>query len=546
MTASDSGGVGAKSGFLYQDYAAALYLLKMLRDKRLKAVRFEVTDDIDLVYDEYIEYVQVKTTDKDSKWTITEFYETTPLKKGSKRGAPKPQDSILHKSLGGDDIPTIPARFRILTPRAVNAGLIYLTILPHKRADKEGREKLISSLSKKLGTFTSPNGNDAEYWVDNAIWEIIPSLHEIQLEAESAINKASIDEGIYLNPESDVSSILNDILCTVTKKSAISRKINTAVDKSYLREDFLEWFHNEINDINNKSHLHKKIYRTEDLSPILLELVKLNDLQETKKLGNGYYQGYQRGKYRYSYIAEKFKVWLPEILLRPNELADINGLNLDAKFVSLASRIEKNCENIGSLAGQLLLHSIIRHQTKSQPIPAILYIDGTSDLKFFENVHIIRHLHKPDELWMGFSCLVPDTDITNSIKKICDDLDLLLSEGFDKSREKILEVKQDNYIIKHDINELLDSSIPFSEVSDRFRFLIFLGYNSDHLSEDEEQDYKNNITLESKKHFSALFSSIVKFDPYFDQLNISIYLYPSPCINTMLSRIKDELLVNIR
>ncbi|WP_414911108.1 Hachiman antiphage defense system protein HamA [Pseudomonas sp. IT-P44] len=121
-----------------------------------------------------------------------------------------------------------------------------------------------------------------------------------------------------------------------------------------------------------------------------------------------------------------------------------------------------------------------------------------------------------------------------------------MSEGFDKSREKILEVKQDNYIIKHDINKLLDSSIPFSEISDRFRFLIFLGYNSDHLTEDEEQDYKNNITLESKKHFSTLLSSIVKFDPYFDQLNISIYLYPSPCINTMLSRIKDELLVNIR
>jgi len=46
---SDSGGVGAKKGFLYQDYAAALYVISMLRDKNIKAVRFEVTDDIDIV-----------------------------------------------------------------------------------------------------------------------------------------------------------------------------------------------------------------------------------------------------------------------------------------------------------------------------------------------------------------------------------------------------------------------------------------------------------------------------------------------------------------
>ena len=51
MDQSDSGGVGAKKGFFYQDLAAAFYLTQMLIDKTLKYVRCEVTDDIDLVYE---------------------------------------------------------------------------------------------------------------------------------------------------------------------------------------------------------------------------------------------------------------------------------------------------------------------------------------------------------------------------------------------------------------------------------------------------------------------------------------------------------------
>ena len=73
MEQSDSGGVGAKKGFLYQDYAAAYFLLKMLRDKSIISIRCEVTDDIDVVYQDYIEYVQVKTTDAERKWTLKEF-----------------------------------------------------------------------------------------------------------------------------------------------------------------------------------------------------------------------------------------------------------------------------------------------------------------------------------------------------------------------------------------------------------------------------------------------------------------------------------------
>jgi len=119
MNQSDSGGLGAKKGFFYQDLAAAFYLTQMLIDKTLKYVRCEVVDDIDLVYENHIEYIQVKTNDNDSKWTVTELCKT---KKATKN------DSIIHKSLSCDNNSAYVAKFKILSPREVNSYLQCLRI----------------------------------------------------------------------------------------------------------------------------------------------------------------------------------------------------------------------------------------------------------------------------------------------------------------------------------------------------------------------------------------------------------------------------------
>jgi hypothetical protein len=239
MENSDLGGVGAKKGFLYQDYAAALYVISMLRDKRIKAVRFEVTDDIDIIYDSYTEYVQVKTTDNDKKWSVIEFCKTSPAKKG--KGSIKFADSILHKSLSCDRNRGI-AKFRILSPRDVNSSLTYLKIALDSRTDKEGRDKLLKSLIAKIKDYKSDNGNDVSYWIDNTTWEVKSSIEELKLKAISEIMSAANDSSIYLDSNREPQIILNDILANVTNKSAISRKIHIASDKSYTREDFISWF----------------------------------------------------------------------------------------------------------------------------------------------------------------------------------------------------------------------------------------------------------------------------------------------------------------
>lgn len=549
MENSDIGGVGAKKGFLYQDYAAALYVISMIKDKRIKAVRFEVTDDIDIIYDSYIEYVQVKTTDNDKKWSAVEFCKTSPATKVKDKGLVKFTDSILHKSLSCDRNKGIKAKFRILSPRDVNSSLTYLKVSLDSRTDKKGRDELLASLIAKIKDYKSDNGNDVSYWIDNTIWEVKSSIEELRLKAIEEIMNAANDSSIYLDSNRDPQIILNDILATVTNKSAISRKIYVASDKSYTREDFISWFDEEINIIASKSKSHTKVYtrNINDLKQLFFEFVSIVKPECDKKNGVGLKQNYFQNKYRFDYIAETLVDWLPELLLRPSELADTHGIDFINKWKFFVSRLKKDSVEFETFIGKLLLHSTIRYYSKSQPISASLYIDNGLDSFYeFENIHIVNNRHDPDELWMGFSKLSNSSDIQEPISDICEKLDFLITHCFDKQREKILNVKEDNYLFKHDINEMLSPANSLDAYVDRFKFVIFLGYNSLHLKinktkDNMEANYEDILKQEVEKIFNIQIDQLSKVNSYFEDLNIIVYLYPTPCIDTMLNVIKDAL-----
>ena len=104
MDLSDSGGPAALKGFEYQNFVAAYYVLSMLEDKSLITVRCEAVDDIDAIYTDKIEYIQVKTTDGDFKWNPSEFADAAtetvpPVGRQKKDQIISKENSILHKSL---------------------------------------------------------------------------------------------------------------------------------------------------------------------------------------------------------------------------------------------------------------------------------------------------------------------------------------------------------------------------------------------------------------------------------------------------------------
>ena len=118
--ASDAGGVAARQGFQFQDHVAAQLVLHMIGDPQLLRVECETADDILLVWadgeSQWPEYVQVKTTENDKKWSQTEICE-----RDAGAGAVRPT-SLIEKSLLAD-VAGSSARFRIVSRRDVNKSL---------------------------------------------------------------------------------------------------------------------------------------------------------------------------------------------------------------------------------------------------------------------------------------------------------------------------------------------------------------------------------------------------------------------------------------
>lgn len=543
MNRDDSGGVGAKSGFLFQDYVAAYYVFQMLQNKKVIAVRCEVTDDIDLLYsNSEIEYVQVKTTEGDRKWSITELCDVTKVKKERNKPKPPPaNDSILHKSLNCDTDIAVKPTFKIVSKRDVLNALNYLRTPISERVDTLPKNELLKALNAKIGSFSSPAGRDVEFWIDNTSWDVFSSVSELELRIYKDIMISAHDHGILLNPSRDAKIILNDVLCALTKKSALSRKITCADSKTYFRNDFLNWFSEEIKILAaTNSRLNTKVYvEFSKTEPVLL---KFSDHGSNQKLGVGLAQGYELGKYRFDYIADSIINWMPEILLRPSELADTSRERFFAKSANISKRFLEQSSDFSEFLGRVLMHSSVRYYSNSEPIPVALYIDKDGKaFKEFENVHIVR-ADGGDELWMGFSSLSENSNLADSMEQVCVQLHELITVDFRLQRKKILEVKENNYLLKHDIDELLDESSSLDDYIHRFKFVIFIGYKSAHLSiEEENQSCKNEQLVEAQENFDKMIGKILSKDKYFSRINVLLYLYPNPCIKTLVEVARKKI-----
>lgn len=560
MEQSDSGGVAAIKGFTYQNLVAAYYILTMLLDKTLVSVRCEVIDDIDLVYDDRVEYVQVKTTDADCKWKINDFAEAKtkevpPVKPKRKMQTVSREDSILHKSIMCDK-EQLEARFRIFTSRDVVKSLGYLKIPLNDRDEKKAQRgtllrKLKSAVDRnreKTSTFKSPNDNDVEYWLDHAEWTVVPTKNELEMQCIKLIHQASHENGCYLTSNGDPERILGSLLKAVFDKGEASRVLKTIANKSYHRKNFIPWFYAEIEYYTSLSSKHVKVYQTNSskVSKVLSKFFNDSNIYDFlgSKSCTGVKGDYHQRKYNYRQIAENIQRWLPEVLLLPSEIAE-NSYDSFSKNISIfTDRYKSNIKYINRLVSKSLLHSIIRTEYKSQPIAVWLHVDD-NERTCFDNIHIILNDHKQDGLVMGFSeILNNNTNIKNSISTIISEFDeLLQSEAFSSQKEKILTAKDDSFILKHDIDEILQSNVSLDENLDRFRFIFFIGYKSTHLEcnfADMNNEYLDQLINEVKSHFKYLINGLILKNDYYEDLNIDVYLYPIPSPETLMSAVHQQ------
>lgn len=561
MEQSDSGGVAALKGFTYQNLAAAYYVLNMLRDKSLVSVRCEVVDDIDLIYHDRIEYVQVKTTDGDSKWCVQDFAEATtkvvpPTGLQRNDQIVSNEDSILHKSILCDK-GELPGYFRILTLREVTDSLKYLKTSLDVRYEKlERRPALLKRLQNcikrnrpnKKPPFISPNGNDVEYWLDHAEWEVVSSPELLELRCTKLILQSAQNKGVYLSANGDPERILASLLNSLFKKGASSRVLKSMADKSYHRSDFISWFNEEIEHYATHSNEHIKVYPTasNQLQAVLSSFFNDSNVYDTynfsgDKIWTGLQGQYHRNKYSYDLIAKNIYGWFHEVLLLPNEIADNSPQNVTTKFTLFTQRYRKQTDFLNELVAKVLLHSTIRTESKTQPIAANLYFDDNQQT-CFDNIHILLDDHLPDKLLMGFSRLINEH---YSLSDIVQDFDnLLTSDAFSNQKEKILEAKAGSHLLEHDIDDILAACCSLDKNLHRFKFVFFIGYESEHLecnSKNMALDFESHLISEATTQFKALVDQLIAEDDFYEDLHVEVYLYPSPSLNALINAVQTQV-----
>ena len=178
---SDAGPVAARYGFKYQDHVAARFVILMLECPDLLRIECETADDIVLFWkdgdNERAEYVQVKTTEADRKWSVKEV--TT------RKIAGKPT-SLVEKSLLCDVHGPTPL-FRMVSQRDVAGELACLKLERRKRVSLTPFSTLGEKLVKKHKTKSIVNVLDLKYWTENALWEVVGTDRELE-----AINTNSL------------------------------------------------------------------------------------------------------------------------------------------------------------------------------------------------------------------------------------------------------------------------------------------------------------------------------------------------------------------
>ncbi|WP_122689187.1 Hachiman antiphage defense system protein HamA, partial [Pseudomonas viridiflava] len=94
--------------------------------------------------------------------------------------------------------------------------------------------------------------------------------------------------------------------------------------------------------------------------------------------------------------------------------------------------------------------------------------------------------------------------------------------GLDGVRETVLDVKEDSYLLNHDVDEILDTSNSFEDHLERFRFVVFFGYESSLLTIPETKGHEPSLYEEAYELFVDFISDLTK-NPVYAQLNIELY-----------------------
>ncbi|MBH3365126.1 DUF4297 domain-containing protein [Pseudomonas sp. URMO17WK12:I11] len=522
---SNKGGPAARQGFKYQDHVAVAFILKMLRDSTYLQVECETADDIVAVSEnagEIVnEYIQVKTTESDKKWNLTEC---TALEKQ------KADSSLFHKSLKCDVRPGI-ACFRIVSKRDIAKALEYFAKELDRRITPDLATQRGLTLAKQLKT-VSARGRNFSYWADNFVWQVCGDVSSLE-----ATNLRVLAEVIDLYGETPSHRQQKEIYDAFLAwaDDAATADVKTVPEKKIIsRVAALARLKALLGTAAKHSAAFAKPYKTKP-DPFLVEFHTTTEDGLLRTL-SGFDVEYDFEEWRAQQLAEYLLQWLPEFCLRASEIANFQIHHTPTALARSIDTLTQAAVPRDRLIAELILHAILRSREHSEPIACKVFYAVNGKLSEFGNAHIVQKPGEADQLWLGLSRMISTGTMDQTLKEICDVLDATISRAaLTEEREIIITLREPHHHLPtaEAFNKALHRNAPAQEMLSVLCFPILLAYDSDALSEGYLSDYLANLKTEVTQHYNALANTLPS---KIKHVRVVVFLVPIESIHQLVQK----------
>ncbi len=531
LNASDAGGVAGRRGFRFQDHVAARFLLQLLQTENLVQVECETGDDIALRWDDGYrqtnEYVQVKTTDGDKKWSLTEICQRSASAKGT---------SIVERSLGSEAFPG-PSLFRFVSSRDVRHELAALKIAREYRFDSNvayALATLAPRISKKLAGSKSPQGTTVEDWTHSMLWETIGGgIEALRLENLNGLLRLAEADGECLLVSA--AEQIYEGLVGIAVAAGDASRAQDPLAKVITKGQIASWWKEQASLIRQRNQSFVKVYQF--ATPGFFSEIHRVSESDTAHSMASYDAEFDGGTWRKEELCEYLIDWLPEIALSARVLAQTPKLEARRHIHRALESFDRRRLDEEALLAQLLLHAILRHYKSSEPLTCKIFSLGgpTADEM---NAHIVPS-PAGDELWLGQSHITATRDLTSVTEAVVQALEQTLDRDFlKKEREIIVQFREPQHLRPTNIERIFDRHAKLDDLIKVLNVPVLVAYDSAVLAAGFADDYLAHLQSEVQVTYSLVKG---QFTEALKKVRVHVFLVPVQGASGLLQEFKERL-----
>lgn len=526
--ASDAGGIAARKGFRIQDHVAARLAIEMLRDPAIEQLECETGDDIVLRRKEggetVHEYVQVKTTEKDAKWSITEL---TTRDKGRK------QSSICEKSLLCDRHGNT-AWFRFVTTRAASNKLSPFKLSRRNRTGNADFDALVLSFGKRFKDVKSKSGRSLGDWAAQLLWEVEGD--------EGALVSRNVNEMLALAAGRGPTPAFELMVDTYSALVAKVRDMGDASVKEpsrkvWSRNQCFDWWEERLNAMKLEASTVVKVYQVVGAPSFFSELSRIDE-SHVRRAMYAYDVEYDEDVWRRQELIEHLLDWLPEMTLPPSTLANFGHLAARRLPKEALKALERHGSvDMPQIVAALMLHAILRHHFGAEPIACRIFVRIGGVMRS-TSAHIIQTRER-EEIWLGRSKLITAATHHAMVDGILEELRTALARDvLVEEREIIVQLREPRHLRSDRLGPVLDTSAKTSDLLRVLRLPVLIAYDSATLSPGFDPEYVKQLREEVELEYERIKTRLGR---ELDKVEVALFLVPVECADTLAAEFEKRI-----